>query len=67
MDGPKRVLVNTASATHCLQSEGDSFHVCPIARSHSEIVKFARHDHEYNKIRDRLKVVAQRAIDAKST
>ncbi|KAK2591555.1 hypothetical protein QQS21_010748 [Conoideocrella luteorostrata] len=62
MDGPRTVLVTKASATHCRASEYDSQHQSAIARSHSEMVKYGRHDHEYDKVKVKLQLVAQRAI-----
>ena len=41
--------------------EDGSEHLCPIARTHSEIVKFGTHDTEYEKVLQRLKGLARRA------
>ncbi|ETS03352.1 hypothetical protein M419DRAFT_75284 [Trichoderma reesei RUT C-30] len=62
MNGPPTVLVTKASAVHCRSWELDDIHVCPIARSHSEIVKFSPADSLYNDVQDRLLGLAQRAI-----
>ncbi|KAL7815934.1 hypothetical protein V8C44DRAFT_323407 [Trichoderma aethiopicum] len=62
MNGPPAVLVTKASAVHCRRWENDNIHVCPIARSHSEIVKFGPADSLYNDVHDRLFGLAQRAV-----
>ncbi|OTA03428.1 hypothetical protein A9Z42_0038970 [Trichoderma parareesei] len=62
MNGPPTVLVTKASAIHCRPWENDDIHVCPIARSHSEIVKFGPADSLYNGVQDRLLGLAQRAV-----
>ncbi|RFU75120.1 hypothetical protein TARUN_7122 [Trichoderma arundinaceum] len=62
MSGPLAVLVTQSSAVHCRSWENDSIHICPIARSHSEIVKFGPVDSYYGGVRDRLHGLAQRAV-----
>ncbi|KAK2608999.1 hypothetical protein QQS21_002479 [Conoideocrella luteorostrata] len=66
MDGPRTILVTKASATHCRVSEYDSQYQCAIARSHSDMVKYGCHDHEYAKVKAKLQFVAQRAIATES-
>ncbi|KAL6856623.1 hypothetical protein J3F83DRAFT_752225 [Trichoderma novae-zelandiae] len=62
MNGLPTVLVTKASAVNCRPWESDDVHVCPIARSHSEIVKFGPADSLYNDVQDRLFGLAQRAV-----
>lgn len=62
MDGPSAILVAKSSATHCRPWEDGPEHICAIARTHSEMVKFGPHDHNYDNARERLKGLAQRAI-----
>ncbi|PON29166.1 hypothetical protein TGAM01_v202273 [Trichoderma gamsii] len=62
MSGPPTILVTESSAVHCRSWEHDSVHIRPIARSHSDIVKFGPGDSYYNDVRDRLYGVVQRAV-----
>jgi hypothetical protein len=61
MNGPNTVLVTKASATHGRYWEEGPEHMCAIARTHSEMVKFEPQDHEYDKVLSRLLGVARRA------
>ncbi|KAK3363512.1 hypothetical protein B0T25DRAFT_436789, partial [Lasiosphaeria hispida] len=61
MTGPATTLVTTSSATHCRPWENGREHVCAIARTHSDMVKFGPEDHEYDKVRERLRGLAGRA------
>ncbi|KAK7409433.1 hypothetical protein QQX98_008394 [Neonectria punicea] len=63
MTGPPAFLVTKSSATHCRSWEEGPEHMCPISRSHSEMVKFAEHDAEYDKVVQRLAGLARRAIE----
>ncbi|KAJ1323029.1 FxSxx-COOH system tetratricopeptide repeat protein [Microdochium nivale] len=62
MSGPPAFLVTKTSATHCRPWEDGTEHMCPISRSHSEMVKFGEHDAEYDKVVQRLTKLARRAI-----
>ncbi|KND93897.1 Kinesin light chain 4, partial [Tolypocladium ophioglossoides CBS 100239] len=62
MTGPGTILVAQTSATHCRDWEDGSQHVCAIARSHSDLVKFGPQDNEYDKVREKLRALARRAI-----
>ncbi|KAH7012721.1 uncharacterized protein B0I36DRAFT_256250 [Microdochium trichocladiopsis] len=62
MSGPPAFLVTKTSATHCRPWEDGTEHMCPISRSHSEMVKFGEHDAEYDKVVQRLARLAGRAI-----
>lgn len=62
MSGPPTILVTESSAVHCRIWENDSVHIHPIARSHSDIVKFGPGDSCYNAVRDRLYGLVQRAV-----
>ncbi|RKL27770.1 hypothetical protein BFJ72_g12898 [Fusarium proliferatum] len=65
MDGPAAILVTKSSATHCRQWEDSREHICQVARTHSDIVKFGPHDHEYDKVRVRLDRLVRRALTAR--
>ncbi|KAH6956169.1 hypothetical protein DER45DRAFT_585031 [Fusarium avenaceum] len=62
MNGPSAVLVSKPSATQCRPWENGPEHVCAISRPHSEMVKFAENDYEYDKVRIALRGLAQRAV-----
>ncbi|KAL7917378.1 hypothetical protein ACQKWADRAFT_324692 [Trichoderma austrokoningii] len=61
MDGEKALLVSKNSATNCRSWEIGAEHICSIARSNSNMVKFGRHDEEYEKVCERIRDVCQRA------
>jgi len=63
MTGPPALLVTKASATHCRPWENRPEHIYPISRSHSEMVKFGKHNDEYEKVVQRLIGLARRAIE----
>ncbi|EWZ78435.1 hypothetical protein FOWG_17299 [Fusarium oxysporum f. sp. lycopersici MN25] len=65
MLGPKTCLVTKSSATHCRSWEDGPEHICAIARTHSDMVKFGPHDHEYDIVCTRLKGLARRALTAR--
>lgn len=48
MNGPPAVLVNASSATHSRPGEDEPHNIHAINRNHSEIVKFAPKDLEYD-------------------
>ncbi|KAM3550107.1 hypothetical protein ARSEF4850_008509 [Beauveria asiatica] len=50
MTGPLQCLVSHSSATSCLPPEIARDHSVAIDRTHSDLVKFATHDSEYNKV-----------------
>ncbi|KAK0627856.1 hypothetical protein B0T14DRAFT_423330, partial [Immersiella caudata] len=62
MGGPPALLVTKASATHCRPWEDDEEHICALNRTHSDIVKFAPQDEEYDKVLARVRVVVQHAL-----
>ncbi|RYP50970.1 hypothetical protein DL768_003636 [Monosporascus sp. mg162] len=62
MSGPPTVLVSKTSATHCRSWEDGPEHICAVARTHSEMVKFGRNDHDYENVRERLRGLAHRAV-----
>lgn len=62
MGGPETTLLTKSSATHCRSWENGPEHVCAINRTHSNLVKFSLHDEEYDKVLQRLKGLAQRAL-----
>jgi hypothetical protein len=62
-EGPQELLVNKASATHCRPWECGPDYICPIDRTHYNMVKFGRHDHEYDhKVLPRIQAVVRRAL-----
>ncbi|KAL7936536.1 hypothetical protein V8C35DRAFT_295770 [Trichoderma chlorosporum] len=65
MTGPTAVLVAKSSATHCRPWEDGSEHICAIARTHSDIVKFAPHDPDYRNVIQRIRGLSRRAIKAR--
>ncbi|KAL5610516.1 hypothetical protein FOBRF1_006633 [Fusarium oxysporum] len=65
MLGPRTCLVTKSSATHCRIWESGTEHICAIARTHSAMVKFGPHDHEYDNVCERLKGLARRALMAR--
>ena len=65
MTGPAAILVTPSSATHCRPWENGPEHICAVARTHSDMVKFGPQDHEYDKARERLRGLARRASAAR--
>ncbi|KAL7918702.1 nacht and ankyrin domain-containing protein [Trichoderma austrokoningii] len=64
MTGPLAVLVSKSSATHCRPWENGQHYMCPISRTHSEMVKFSSEDHEYEKVRERIQSLVREALIA---
>ncbi|KAK0744092.1 hypothetical protein B0T18DRAFT_196285 [Schizothecium vesticola] len=62
MTGPAAVLVTKASATHCRPWEDGAEHICAVARTHSDMVKFGPQDHEYDKARETLRGLVRRGL-----
>ena len=54
MAGPKKILVNRFSATHprLWESDDEGFN-----RTHSDLVKFSRHDLDYERVLHRLREI----------
>ena len=50
MEGPLEYLVTQASATSCLPSNAPQDRSIAIPRTHSDLVKFAPYDAEYDKV-----------------
>ncbi|KAG8162591.1 hypothetical protein KVR01_008356 [Diaporthe batatas] len=50
MAGPPRLLVSHSSATSCLPDDASSDHAVPLRRNHSDLVKFASQDAEYDRV-----------------
>ncbi|KPM39165.1 hypothetical protein AK830_g7399 [Neonectria ditissima] len=65
MEGPLKVLVNKTSATHTRKWENEEEHICPIARTHSNMVKFKHMDDDYRRVVPKLKHLAHEAIAVK--
>ncbi|KAI6777588.1 uncharacterized protein J7T54_005374, partial [Emericellopsis cladophorae] len=63
MTGPSAVLVTKSSATHGRSWENGPEHICAIARTHSDMVKFRPHDHDYNSACAVLQGLARRALE----
>lgn len=62
MNGPSAILVTKFSATNCRPWEDGAEHICAVARTNSDIVKFGPQDHEYDKVRETLSGLARRAL-----
>ncbi|KAK0611700.1 hypothetical protein B0T14DRAFT_440669 [Immersiella caudata] len=62
MTGPDAILVTKSSATHCRPWEDGAEHICAVARTHSDLVKFGPQDHDYDKAREKMKGLARRAL-----
>jgi len=69
MTGPLRCLVTPSSATSCLLfgNGNPSSRSAALPRTHSELVKFALHDSEYETVRDVLYQMYQRCIEGTSS
>lgn len=67
MNGPHRCLVAPFSATSCLPPNIRSRYSAELPRTHSELVKFALYDPEYDKLGDVLCQMHLRCIKASST
>ncbi|KAI3540539.1 hypothetical protein CSPX01_08201 [Colletotrichum filicis] len=65
MTGRPELLVDQESATHRRRWEGGAQHTCPIARTHSNMVKFGPHDDEYDNVIERLKILARNSLVAR--
>ncbi len=66
MNGSPRCLVTPSSATDCLPAGIRSGHSAELPRTHSELVQFASHDPEYEKVSDVLCRMRQDYIKASS-
>jgi protein SERAC1 len=64
MNGKPTALVNSASATHSRPWELEEHYVQPINRTHSDLVKFAKQDHDYEIIRGHLQRFSRISVDA---
>jgi hypothetical protein len=64
MTGPPTVLVDMSSATHGRPWEGDAQHILALNRSHSELIKFSYHDHDYPRVLEILRKLVAGAIMA---
>lgn len=63
MNGREEILVTQSSATRCWPSERNDHHICPINLSHSDMVKFGPHNHEYyDKVLGTFQKMARNAI-----
>src|SRR6266566_7404636 len=62
MGGPLRCLVRKPSATSCLPPDTSPNHSIAISRTHSDLVKFAHHDSEYDKVAYILRQIHERPV-----
>ena len=62
MTGPPCVLVDSSSATHCRPWENEAHHVQAIQKTHSDLVKFGKHDDDYRRVLSVLERLASDAI-----
>ncbi|KIL84887.1 hypothetical protein FAVG1_11757 [Fusarium avenaceum] len=65
MTGPTAVLVTKSSATYCRWWESSPEHICAVARTHSDMVKFGPEDPEYDNACESLRRLARRAVTAR--
>lgn len=65
MNGPDKFLVTKSSATHCRHWEDGPEHICAVARTHSDLVKFAPHDPAYGSVRQKILGISRRAVTAR--
>ncbi|RFU77499.1 nacht and ankyrin domain containing [Trichoderma arundinaceum] len=65
MTGPAAILVSKLSATHCRPWEDGAQYICPINRTHSEILKFGPEDHEYENALGRIEGLVRRALTSR--
>ena len=63
MTGSPSVLVDSASATHSRPWELGGCYVQAINRSHSELVKFAKQDEDYEVVLHHLRRFSEVAVD----
>jgi hypothetical protein len=61
MSGPPQILVDKDSATQSRPWETSDRYIMSINRSHSDLVKFSKHDHEYEIVLDCLRDFLQAA------
>ncbi|KAH7160554.1 hypothetical protein B0J13DRAFT_581459 [Dactylonectria estremocensis] len=60
-----KVLVTKFSATYCRSWEDGPQHICAVARTHSNMVKFRPRDHGYDNARERLEGLSRRGLSAR--
>ncbi|TFB02189.1 hypothetical protein CCMA1212_005710 [Trichoderma ghanense] len=65
MTGPPTFLVTKSSATYCRPWEDGPQHICAIARPHSDLVRFGPHDADYRTVKERIRGIARRALEAR--
>lgn len=65
MNGPTAVLVTKHSATRCRSWENGPEHICAIARTHSDMVKFGPHDSDLKNVKERIRGLSRRAFGAR--
>lgn len=54
MEGTPAVLVDSSSATHGRPWEDKAHHIQALDRAHSNLIKFSRHDSDYDTVLDVL-------------
>ncbi|PTB73368.1 hypothetical protein M440DRAFT_1339450 [Trichoderma longibrachiatum ATCC 18648] len=64
---PAAFLVTKSSATYCRPWNDGPEYSCAIARSHSDLVRFGPHDADYRTMKERIKGIARRALEAQRT
>ena len=63
MDGPLEVLVSKDSATSCRSWERGPEHICALARTPSELVKFAPNDADFDMVSQKIRDVTKRCLE----
>ncbi|KAK2589788.1 hypothetical protein QQS21_012532 [Conoideocrella luteorostrata] len=64
MEGPLQCLVSVSSATSCLPQNASDRNKIAMRKTHSDLVKFARHDPAYDDVSDILKNILSNAGNA---
>lgn len=63
MIGSPRCLVSSSSALSCLPTGASSDHAISLSRTHSDLVKFAYLDTEYDKVANALRKLCHRGLE----
>ncbi|KAL7939468.1 Alpha/Beta hydrolase protein [Trichoderma chlorosporum] len=66
LTGPGAFLVARPSATDCRPWEDGAENICPINRTHSEMVKFKPNDPDYKIVEEKIEGLTRRALISRS-
>jgi hypothetical protein len=59
MTGPLEYIVEVDSATYCRPEETEAEHIAAIDRPHSNLVKFADHEGDLERVTERIRDLAE--------